>query len=501
MVDFVRILKKTIDAQGNATTQLRERVYERAVDALERKFIEEKVSKAVIERQRKSLRDAITIVEEGYLALDKELLSSAIGWRFTDEWEGDRIERDFVSSQSDSISVLGTERERKISVVDANKNGESYTSSEMITVPDAEFVNMGNLICEMDWDLEERIVKNSRISSVAGDNVHIVSHIFSQALRRANRSSLKKRILVGIFSFISFTIFLISIFLISKRIFVLKDHSLQEFNIYTSDVSATEAYVDRKLTQRLLEDGSEIDAGFAKDTKILNDEEVLAITTSEMEAVEYAGEAVLYQMRTDYETENVVTGEVQWSLIRGDATEGKSEELAIRGDMKIPDEGVSLRLVLHRNVDSSLPAAYIMDLIFITSDKFLGQAISNIKALTFKVSEQSAGQALTKTSIAKVDDNFFLIALSGHHPFLNRNLQLMRQLDWIHLIMDDKNGRTNELIFSKGRTGKKIFNEVIGKWFTQDNQPKELDSIKKDADIGKTKSIPPTGTVSPPVGP
>ncbi|WP_317992857.1 hypothetical protein [Bartonella gliris] len=464
MVDFVGILKKAINAQSNITPQVRKRVYKRAIETLEHQFIAATIPQAMVDKQRKILQSAIATVEEEYLAVEKKLLSSVIGWNPTRIEEDNKHIQHSVLLQGKDISVVETEGRR--GSVTRSKDNETIDVSSVSGVPDAELVNMEAYLSSQNVDGNTLKVL-PLASSSQGDNTHIVSHIFSQALRRANRSSVQKRIVISAAVVAGFVTLIIGIYLICGRVFVSNDHQSSGENVQVSHVLPKTLSVNRKLTQRLLEDGSEVDTGLDQTVDASNEERTSTVIASNSQSSEQLGEAVFYQARTDYDAEKVATGSARWTLIKESRGKGVPEETAIQGDITIPDEGLSLRLILRRNTDLSFPAAYIMDLIFILSDKFSGQAVSNVQALTFKASEQSIGQALTRTVAAKIDDNFFLVALSGNHPFLDRNLQLMRELDWVRLVLTDKNGRTNELTFAKGPTGESIFNEVIGQWLTK----------------------------------
>ncbi|WP_208435088.1 hypothetical protein [Bartonella phoceensis] len=450
MVDFVGILKKAINAQSNVTLQVRKRIYKRAIETLEHQFVVATVPQAMADEQRKILQSAIVTVEEEYLAVEKNLLSSVIGWKPTSIVESDKHTRSSILLQSNAFS----------------KNNTVFKESRILELPDAEPVNMQAYLNSQHAN--NNILKTSpSFASSQGDNPYIVSHIFSQAMRRANRSSVQKHVIISAAVLASFVILTVGVFFICGRVFLSNDHQFLGKNQQISQPLPKALSVNRKLAKRLLEDGSEIDVGLDQTADSSNEEGTSEIVGSNSQLIEQLGEAIFYQARTNYYAEKVATGSARWTLIKESHVKGAPEELAIQGDIKIPDEGVSLRLILRRNTDVSFPAAYVMDLIFILSDKFSGQAISNVKALTFKASEHSIGQSLARTVAAKISDDFFLVALSGNRPFLNRNLQLMRELDWMRLILTDKNGRINELTFAKGPTGESIFNKVIGQWLAQ----------------------------------
>lgn len=66
MVDFVTVLKKTIDAQTDKSPELRERVYAKARATIEQKIVTANASQVVAVRQRKILEEAIAATESSY---------------------------------------------------------------------------------------------------------------------------------------------------------------------------------------------------------------------------------------------------------------------------------------------------------------------------------------------------------------------------------------------------------------------------------------------------
>ncbi|WP_375609686.1 MULTISPECIES: hypothetical protein [unclassified Bartonella] len=463
MVDFVGILKKTIDAQSNVTPQVRKRIYKRAIETLEHQFVIAKIPQVIADEQRKILRSSIATVEEGYLVVEKKLLSSVIGWKPTNINEDKKVTKKFILPKNNEFSMVNIKRKQDF--VARSKDNKVFDKHYVSDIPDAEPVNMGAYFSSQH--VNSCTLKGSPSQE---DNPHIVSHIFSQALRRANKSLVQRRIVISAVSVVSIVVLTVGIFFVGERVFISNDHQLLGENLQASHRVPKALSVKRKLTQRLLEDGSEIDVGLKQAIDSLDEEGISTVVSSNLQSLEKSGEAVFYQARTNYDAEKMATGSVRWTLIKESYVKGAPEETAIQGDITIPDEGLSLRLILRRNTDRSFPAAYIMDLIFILSDKFSGKAISNVQALTFKASEQSIGQPLKRTIAAKINDDFFLVALSGNHPFLDQNLQLMRELDWMRLVLTDKNGRINELTFAKGPKGESIFNEVIGQWLTQQDK-------------------------------
>ena len=492
MANFAGLLKKTIDAQNNPTPQLRARVYARARETVERKLAETNVPENVAAAQLKALDDAIKSVEADYVAVEQELLSTIMVRKPAEEkpapagaayrpfaspeshQEPEHIEartlssihpkdnandalgkvgephdeqqaaqkeyQGVVSGLGDNRSLLSGKSERD-DAIPSNDLGERATASShnfpsrnflgenrtsatatngdevalkshtalstnsttVKKVPDAEPVNMEDIIAAEKEAEKEQAEKEQQSAKALGNNQQtgdydIVSDIFVQAAKRTERRAARKRAIVIGLSSAAVIIVVVGVLLTAWSFLSGKNKSHDSEN-HIAESNANEQPKE-KFTQRLLADG---------------------------------------------------------------------------------DEKLSLRLTLRRNTDPSLPAAYLIEAIFIVPDDFEGKAIDNVHELTFKDSEQAPGQQLTGTVEAKIDDDFFLFALSGANPFRDRNLQLMKQLGWIRLVITDKNKRVSELTFSKGPNGEAIFNQVIDSWLNQNNKPTLYDE-KQNSD-------------------
>ena len=360
-------------------------------------------------------------------------------------------------------------------------------------VPDAEPVNMEDIIAAEKEAEKEKAEQELQSAKALGNNQQngdydIVSDIFVQAARRTERrAARKKAIVIGLSSAV--VIIVVVGVLLTAWSFLSGRNKSHDPEQHVAGNTNTSEQPKEKFTQRLLADGSEVDEGPAKSP--MKPGEGTSTSAGTIDATtpqEQPGEATFYQARTDQQDEKVETGTVQWSIVKDKSNSQGPEEIAVRGNVTIPDEKLSLRLTLRRNTDPSLPAAYLIEAIFVVPDDFEGKAIDNVHELTFKDSEQAPGQQLTGTVEAKIDDDFFLFALSGANPFRDRNLQLMKQLGWIRLVITDKNKRVSELTFSKGPNGEAVFNQVIDSWLNQNNKPTLYD--QKQTSEKENASVP-----------
>lgn len=376
-----------------------------------------------------------------------------------------------VDQQKESSFYNNNETIEKIRL-----NGEQKdTPATSKAVPDAEPVNMEAIIAAEKDAQNEQLGNEAQSAKALNNNqqngdYNIVSDIFVQAARRTERRAARKRAIVVGLSIAVVVIIVVGV-LFTAWSFLSDKNKSDSAEKHIAETNKSEQPKE-KFNQRLLADGSEVDEGPAKtDVKLGEGTSTTAGTAGVNLSQEGLGEATLYRARTDTEDEKVATGSVEWSVIKDKATSGHPEEIAVRGNVTIPDVKLSLRLTLRRNADPSLLAAYLIEAIFIVPDDFEGKAIDSVKELTFKDSEQSPGQQLDRTVEARIDDNFFLFALSDSNPSRDRNLRLMKQLGWMRFVITDKNNRIFELTFSKGAKGEAVFNQVIDTWLNQSKKP------------------------------
>ncbi len=79
-------------------------------------------------------------------------------------------------------------------------------------------------------------------------------------------------------------------------------------------------------------------------------------------------------------------------------------------------------------------------MVFTVPDNFAGGAVDNVQRITFKDTEQAAGNPLIAVP-SKIADNFFIIWLNDAKTAQDTNLSLMRRLQWIDIPISYRNGR------------------------------------------------------------
>lgn len=177
--------------------------------------------------------------------------------------------------------------------------------------------------------------------------------------------------------------------------------------------------------------------------------------------------AIFYEERTNVAEGSAENGGIVWSLIQQSPGGDLPAEPAIRAEATIPGKDIQLRMTISRNMDKTLPASHIIELIFLTPENFEGGGIENILRFTMKDSEQATGSPLIGIP-AKIADGFFLVALNDTKAETEANLRLLEREKWIDVPLVYKSGRRALITMEKGIPGEQVFDEAIKAWQTAD---------------------------------
>lgn len=243
-----------------------------------------------------------------------------------------------------------------------------------------------------------------------------------------------------------------------------------------------------KFTQRLTEDGTEIDEGPIEgantnegssvssqtagtaDADTPAAEEGAATTdtpapdaTAETPATPVGQRAIFYEERTGSQDGTALAGATVWSVVNESPGGELPIEPAIRAETSIPELGLRMEMTIRRNGDSTFPASHIIELFFRVPENFDGRGIADVQRITFKNNEQDPGNALIAVP-APLDQNIFLIALTDATTAVETNVQLMTRESWIDIPMQYTNGRRALITLEKGIPGERVFKEVFDAW-------------------------------------
>ena len=177
-----------------------------------------------------------------------------------------------------------------------------------------------------------------------------------------------------------------------------------------------------------------------------------------------AQRAVFYEEDpTNPQAPKAQVGRVTWRLEDVNPGQGQPLERAVSAQVEIPDAGLTMRLLLRRNLDTTLPASHTVELTFTTREGDISRVIRDVGLLQFKSEEAARGTPVAGLPVP-VRENLFLIGLSNLQVDIARNTQLFVRRNWIDLPVRMASGQRAILSFEKGGSGEQILNDAFSQW-------------------------------------
>ncbi|WP_457092051.1 histidine kinase [Microvirga sp. P5_D2] len=182
------------------------------------------------------------------------------------------------------------------------------------------------------------------------------------------------------------------------------------------------------------------------------------------QAVGVVHRAVFYEEdATNPQTPKAQVGRVTWRLEDVNPGQGQPLEKAVTANIDIPDAGLTMKMVLRRNLDTTLPASHTVELTFTTRNGDTGRVIRDVGLLQLKNEEAARGTPVAGLPVP-VRENLFLIGLSNLQGDMERNTELFVRRNWIDLPVRMASGQRAILSFEKGATGEQVLNSAFSQW-------------------------------------
>jgi hypothetical protein len=173
---------------------------------------------------------------------------------------------------------------------------------------------------------------------------------------------------------------------------------------------------------------------------------------------------VLYEEDPSNPNGTKFAGTAVWRTERvAPTTPGQKPEVAIRGDIEIPDQKVLVSLKLRRNEDKQLPASHTVEIQFTLPPNFSHGGIQSIPGIMVKQGETTRGTALYGVAV-KVMDNYFLVGLSQAEGEMQTNLRLLKERSWFDIPIFYADNKRAIVAIEKGSPGERAFSDAFAAW-------------------------------------
>ena len=161
----------------------------------------------------------------------------------------------------------------------------------------------------------------------------------------------------------------------------------------------------------------------------------------------------------------ITTGRALWRLDAINAGQGLPLETVIRGTVELPSAGLTLNILIRRNLDAALPASHTIELTFAnTSVNGSPPRVVRDVALPMMRPEESIRGVSVAGLPVPVKENVFLIGLSDLRGDVDRNTELLLRRNWMELPIRFASGQKAALLFDKGVSGERVFTDAFRQW-------------------------------------
>jgi hypothetical protein len=188
-----------------------------------------------------------------------------------------------------------------------------------------------------------------------------------------------------------------------------------------------------------------------------------AAKTATAPAAAVAQKVVLYDEEPGDPKGKRYVGSAIWRTETVSPGPGLAPELAVRADVEIPERHMRLTWSLRRNTDKALPASHTIEIQFTLPADFDQGSIGNVPGVLMKTGEQARGVPLAGLAV-KVTNGYFLIGLSAVDIDKQRNIQMLKDRDWLDIPIVYTSGKRAILAIEKGTPGQRAFEEAFRAW-------------------------------------
>ncbi|MEI6574369.1 MAG: hypothetical protein WCO61_12615 [Alphaproteobacteria bacterium] len=156
-------------------------------------------------------------------------------------------------------------------------------------------------------------------------------------------------------------------------------------------------------------------------------------------------------------------GRVTWKLDSLTSGTTGAADLGVRATIDLSEAGLAASLLFRKNRDLSSANAYLIEVNFQSIGDAPNGKIRDISIPELRPDEKTRGVALAGIPVP-VSDNVFLVGLNGLPADIKRNIELIQKQNWFFIQVRFTTGKRALLLFEKGKTGDRVFEDAIQAW-------------------------------------
>jgi len=156
-------------------------------------------------------------------------------------------------------------------------------------------------------------------------------------------------------------------------------------------------------------------------------------------------------------------GRVTWKLDSLTSGTTGAADLGVRATIDLSEAGLTASLLFRKNRDLASANAYLIEVNFQSVGDAPNGKIRDISIPELRPDEKTRGVALAGIPVP-VSDNVFLVGLNGLPADMKRNIELIQKQNWFFIQVRFTTGKRALLLFEKGKTGDRVFEDAIQAW-------------------------------------
>lgn len=173
--------------------------------------------------------------------------------------------------------------------------------------------------------------------------------------------------------------------------------------------------------------------------------------------------AALFEETPGNAAGTLMQGSVIWRTQTVSVGPGQPPDLALVGEVSIPERRMVVTITIRRNLDQTLPASHTIEVLFALPRDFQFGGVAEVPGVLMKASEQARGVPLVGQAV-RVTNGFFFIGLSSFDMDRNTNVQALKTRPFFDIPVRYDSGRRGILTVEKGATGDRAIEEAMQAW-------------------------------------
>lgn len=448
MADYYPLIARSIEGIGDPTPEMRQSVYDRAKQALieQLRLMDPPMPEIDIMRERLALESTVRKFERAFIAEQRRRATQSTIESTPDDTSPDPVNQDIPAENPiTEFETAQFERNATVETSDA-------VSVQPEALPDTDPQSKQKL--KFVRARIERVEEKTDEINLYVDNLENKQIILFKNLKNILENKYFYRFL------------LIIIVISGLSISVLKVAQFLETSQSTNDALNASG-----REEALVETGKKIDEKapiIASDNLAPSSDQSVKGDNNANNANSIISEieqrAIFLEEAASSNLEPVrFAGQVIWKLETYPSSVGGVSDTGARATITVKDISLTADIVIRQNKDQDSANSHMIEVKFTTGEQSARGKVRDIGVPELRSEENLRGAQLAGIPVP-VTANVFLIGMNALPVESQKNLELLRKMNWILLPIRFQNGKRSALLFEKGKTGNRVIEDTIETW-------------------------------------